>query len=117
MRKRDEARWDTYEINCAETSGDSSTQDSDIAEGARNVPQDGTENNHVSQVRTHGPFVNFVSQADDYEYCLPSIVLLFGIVIYVRAGEMGVKPADGGCKEGYERLGSRAIVEESPVGL
>ena len=100
-----------------ETGGGSSAQDAATAGGTRDVPHDGKENNHMSQVRTNGLFVIFLIQADDYECCLPSIVLLFGIVIYVRAGEMGVKPTDARCKEGYERPGSRSIVEESSVGL
>ena len=71
------------------TSGGSSAQDPDIAGGARDVPQDGRENNIVSQVRTRGSFVNLLTEADDYECYSPSIVLLFEIVIYVRAVEMG----------------------------
>ena len=62
----------------------------------------------MSQVRTHGPFVNFLSQADDYECCSPSIVLLFEIVFYVRAVETRVKPP---MEKGHERLGSRDIIE------
>ena len=68
------------------TSDGLSAQDPDIAGGARDVPR---ENNTVFQVRTRGPFVNLLSEADDYECYLPSIVLLFEIVIYVRAVEMG----------------------------
>ena len=71
------------------TSGSSSAQDPDIAGGARNVPQDGRENNIVFQVRTCGPFMNLLTEANDHECYLPSIVLLFEIVIYVRAVEMG----------------------------
>ena len=56
------------------------------------------------QVRTHGPLVNFLIQADDYECCSPSIVLLFDIVFCAKEGENGgdgVETADA--KEGYER--------------
>ena len=67
------------------TSGSSSAQDPDIAGGARNVPQDGRENNIVFQVRTRGPFVNLLTEADDHECYLPSIMILFENVIYVRA--------------------------------
>ena len=46
--------------------------------------------------------MNFLSQADDYKCCLPSIVLLFEIVLYVRVVEMRVREtADAQCKEGY----------------
>ena len=41
----------------------------------------------MSQVRTHGPFVIFLNQADDYECCSPGIVLLFEIVFYVKDEE------------------------------
>ena len=81
-------RSDTYEMTWVETGGSSSTQGADIAGGARDVSQDGTENNHLPQVRTRGPFVNLLTQADDYECCLPSIVLLCEIVFHVRAVEM-----------------------------
>ena len=39
----------------------------------------GKENIHVSQVRTHGPFVILLTHKDDYECCSPSIMLLFEI--------------------------------------
>ena len=91
-----------------ETDGGSSAQYADIA--GRDVPEDRMGNNHVSQVPTRGPSVTFLTHADDHECCLPSIVLLFEIVFHVRAVEMRVK-INCRCKEGYERPGSRAIIE------
>ena len=60
----------------------------------------------MSQVRTHGPFVIFLTQADDYECCSPSIVLLFKIVFYVKDEESsGDEGETASAKEGYERPG------------
>ena len=81
-------------------------QDADIAGGAQDAPQDGKENDHVPQVRTHGPLVNFLMWADDYEYCSPSIVGSYEIVLYVK-DEGETTDAKGGYERpGRERRGS-----------
>ena len=67
----------------------------------------GKENGHVSQVRTHGPLVNCLTQAVDYECCSPSIVLLFEIGFYVKVeGSSGDEGETTDVKGGYERPGS-----------
>ena len=50
-------------------------------------------------MRTRGPFVILLTQADDYECCLLIIVLLFEIVLHVRAVEMNERK-DADAKKG-----------------
>ena len=79
----------------------------------------------MSQVRTHGPFVIFLNQVDDYECCSPGIVLLFEIVFYVKdeeAVEMRVKPpvqrkgTSSQAGRGEVRLDYRGFIISDQVG-
>ena len=87
--------------------GGSSAQDADIAGGSPGCSSGWKGEFHASQVRTHGPFVIFLNQADDYECCSPSIVLLFEIGFYVKdEGSSGDEGETTDVKGGYERPGS-----------
>ena len=82
--------------------GGSPAQDADIAGGSPGCSSGRKGEFHASQVRTHGPSVIFLNQADDYESCSPSIVLLFDIVFYVKHEESsGDEGETASAKEGY----------------